>query len=343
MPYVTRRTESFGVSIPEEIYHLIELKEMRKKYGWQIAWFAIAILLFWVLLSVWMNFNPQIVFVYAIFAFLIGSFFIYLRFHSRMKILKAKEKWQDAKTETIAVDIGFHQKKIVISHWWYLIPFAVSFATLILSLVFYSHFPAKIPMHMNASGQVDRWESKSYRAVLFLPLLQLYFSALFLFINGVITKSKQQIDSSDPERSAAQSMRFRRKWSIFNLFTGLALVCMFSFMQLSNLVAFSSTLMIAIPFIVTAGIIIYAVVLSFTTGQGGSRIKLRGNKNDQTINRDDDRFWKVGLFYFNPKDPSIWVEKRFGVGWTVNFGHPLGWGFLIGIILIVILLSIFAQ
>lgn len=40
---------------------------------------------------------------------------------------------------------------------------------------------------------------------------------------------------------------------------------------------------------------------------------------------DDDRYWKAGGVYFNPDDPTILVPKRFGIGWTFNFAHPIAW------------------
>ena len=36
--------------------------------------------------------------------------------------------------------------------------------------------------------------------------------------------------------------------------------------------------------------------------------------------RERDACWKWGVFYFNPDDPSILVEKRSGLGYTLNFG-----------------------
>jgi uncharacterized membrane protein len=93
---------------------------------------------------------------------------------------------------------------------------------------------------------------------------------------------------------------------------------------------------------VVGGIVAAAVILSFTTGQGGSRVKTSSQADNRRINRDDDRHWKLGQFYYNPNDPAIWVEKRFGIGWTVNFAHPLGWGSLLGVLVIILLLSIFA-
>ncbi|MGH8298082.1 MAG: DUF5808 domain-containing protein [Steroidobacteraceae bacterium] len=33
-------------------------------------------------------------------------------------------------------------------------------------------------------------------------------------------------------------------------------------------------------------------------------------------------------------DPSFLVEKRFGVGYSFNFGHPLAWGLIAVIVAI---------
>src|SRR5579863_6304983 len=56
--------------------------------------------------------------------------------------------------------------------------------------------------------------------------------------------------------------------------------------------------------------------------------------------RDDDRYWYGGFFYNNPDDPAIFVPKRYGLGWTVNFGHPLGKWVLIGSLLLPLALVI---
>lgn len=41
--------------------------------------------------------------------------------------------------------------------------------------------------------------------------------------------------------------------------------------------------------------------------------------------RSPDSTWKLGLIYFNPQDSAVWVEKRFGVGYTLNFARPTAW------------------
>jgi uncharacterized membrane protein len=35
------------------------------------------------------------------------------------------------------------------------------------------------------------------------------------------------------------------------------------------------------------------------------------------------------MIYVNPEDPRIWVPKRVGLGWTLNFAHRLSWVMLI--------------
>ena len=53
--------------------------------------------------------------------------------------------------------------------------------------------------------------------------------------------------------------------------------------------------------------------------------------------RDDDRYWYAGFFYNNPDDPALFVPKRFGLGWTMNFGHPQAKLVLIGMLVLVLL------
>ncbi len=54
--------------------------------------------------------------------------------------------------------------------------------------------------------------------------------------------------------------------------------------------------------------------------------------------RDDDRYWYGGLFYNNPDDPAMFVPRRFGFGWTLNFGHPRAKLFLITLLVLVLVL-----
>jgi uncharacterized membrane protein len=76
--------------------------------------------------------------------------------------------------------------------------------------------------------------------------------------------------------------------------------------------------------------VLVAIVMLARLGQGGSRMPAR----DQTRipsssvpvgDRTPDRYWKLGVFYFNRNDSAVLVEKRFGLGYSLNFARPTAW------------------
>lgn len=64
-----------------------------------------------------------------------------------------------------------------------------------------------------------------------------------------------------------------------------------------------------------------------------------GQGDGSMIDRLDERNWYLGVFYYNPDDPAAFVPKRFGLGWTINFGHP-GGKVIAGLMIVMILLPI---
>lgn len=57
---------------------------------------------------------------------------------------------------------------------------------------------------------------------------------------------------------------------------------------------------------------------------------------------DGDEHYVWGLFYVNAKDERIWIPKRIGIGWTLNFGRPAGW-LMLALLLSPILLLLLAR
>ncbi len=50
-----------------------------------------------------------------------------------------------------------------------------------------------------------------------------------------------------------------------------------------------------------------------------------------------------GLFYSKTNDVRLWVPKRYGVGWTVNFAHPLAWPTMLLLVGVPIALAIVSS
>ena len=38
--------------------------------------------------------------------------------------------------------------------------------------------------------------------------------------------------------------------------------------------------------------------------------------------------WRYGVFYYDSSNPKVWVPKRFGLGWTLNFAHSESYALL---------------
>ena len=47
----------------------------------------------------------------------------------------------------------------------------------------------------------------------------------------------------------------------------------------------------------------------------------------------EDPRWN-GPFYTDPRNPALFVRKRYGFGWTINLGHPWGRPLLVALFLI---------
>jgi uncharacterized membrane protein len=87
------------------------------------------------------------------------------------------------------------------------------------------------------------------------------------------------------------------------------------------------------------GLLIAVVLVLFWHPQRSrTKTSTRADRGStDAVFRDDDRYWYGGFFYNNPDDPAVFVPKRFGLGWTMNFGHPQAKLVLIGMLLLVLL------
>lgn len=347
IPYWTRKTISFGVSIPEEIYHQKKLVNMRKRYTRVTGLISLIFLVIFLLISL-ININHPLlvsnVLSVLIFVYIVVSFLVFYSFYRKMRVIKQGADWQRGKSQHVVVSTSFRNQKLTHSNKWFLLSFVIVLVTLLVPLSMYSDIPNKIATHYDFAGNVTNWSEKSYHLILMIPAMQMYLTLLFLFLNTMIRRSKQTINAERPEVSLQQNMIFRRRWSTYIIFMSLAMNVMFAAIQFSFIYKAFLHLAIILSLGVSIVVVIWAVVLAAITGQGGSRLNVSGSStsslSSKTMNRDDDDNWKAGQFYFNRKDPALFVEKRFGVGWTINLARPLAWIIFILIIALAIVIPI---
>jgi uncharacterized membrane protein len=94
--------------------------------------------------------------------------------------------------------------------------------------------------------------------------------------------------------------------------------------------------------LVVCGVLIVAFLVLFLPFPGSRTKASTPVERPETdiIYRDDDRYWYGGIFYNNPDDPAVFVPRRFGFGWTINFGNPAGRLFMIAILLMALVFGV---
>lgn len=211
--------------------------------------------------------------------------------------------------------------------WLYLAPALVLLAlTLAIAIASYRALPALIPVHFNLLGQPTRYAAKSWASALLPVWLELLVTGLITAASWFSWRSPRQINPSQPAASLRRSWQFRARMVrlILLLATAVDLMLFISGLSMWHILQAGPSLRIALVLIplVAAAIL---VVSSYRMGQEGVRMAAPREAPTGLVARDDDRLWKGGMLYFNPQDPAILVPKRFGIGWTLNFGHWLAW------------------
>ncbi len=79
--------------------------------------------------------------------------------------------------------------------------------------------------------------------------------------------------------------------------------------------------------VILAGVLVYTVIIMIIVAIGAvnqKAIEKRYARDTELELLDDDDYWVFGMFYNNPNDTRLNVEKRFGYGGTINIAHPAG-------------------
>jgi uncharacterized membrane protein len=155
--------------------------------------------------------------------------------------------------------------------------------------------PDPVPTHFNALGQANGWTPKAGLAlVVFLPPAILWG---ILFLIGLVAA---MLPPGPRSLGAAPVLPLRGLLGLGMclLMGGCLLVPLQGMTALfSGLLAFFVCMALGIVFLVRE------VWNAARRVPGGQHIK-------------------AGLFYVNPQDPRLWVEKPVGYGWTLNFARP---------------------
>ncbi|MEK3768903.1 DUF1648 domain-containing protein [Paenibacillus sp. FSL R5-0887] len=337
MPYLTRETISFGVTVSPVQFHSEPLRQMRKSYARISATVHTILFMVCILCLIYGDEHSKqqswIIVTYSL-AMVVISLVINISYHFKMKSLLPMLPIA-LEPSIMAVDTGFRKRNIGLSNNWFLIHVLITVVSIVTVLRNYDLIPDQIPIHYNSSWNVDRYAAKSFSSVFMPTIMQVFITLLFIFENWSIRRVKQQVQPNDPNRSIRQDAAYRRTWSYFMLTASFLIVILFSVVQLNMISLLNMSFAIPIILIIIVLVILYALALTFWAGQGESRLERSADSSNVRPVHDDDK-WRLGMIYFNRKDPNLIVKKRLGVGWGLNFGHPVSWLFWLGIIVLLV-------
>ena len=186
----------------------------------------------------------------------------------------------------------------------------------------YQRLPDRIPTHFGLSGVPDAWSPKALGTVLVLPVLALASGVIQGSLALFIVTAKLPVHGLGD----TDQQRLRRLAANYLCILGSLMVSMLTVGTVSSIrVALGEADRLDPLFLaLLAAFVLYA----FAGAIHLVRVQIQSSRDriqsTQTAPELEERHWRWKLFYFNPRDPAILVEKRFGIGWTINFGNPLG-------------------
>ncbi len=346
MPYVTPRSIQFGVRIPRERESDPAIASVRRGFHTRLAIGSVFLFIILIIL-------PAIYAVYflsllSLLGELVFAFLIYFMSFRKLRKIKDSGKWYGiAEVAVTAVYETEPAKSGTLSAILAILPsIAVIAATIYVGISVYPSLPAQIPTHFGANGTANQFSAKSIGSVFLLVFVQIAMTVMMALIGYAIYRTRQEIDVSRPITTSDQQERFRLytrdSLYLFNAMTNLTM--MFAAMDTWQILPKGFSIEFLITPVLAGSLVLVVVLMSI--GQMGSRLDVPGEATEDTgkINRNDDKYWIAGSIYYNRNDPSILVGKRFGVGWTFNFAHPITWvvlGALVSLPFIIVLLALF--
>lgn len=197
-------------------------------------------------------------------------------------------------------------------------PFVILLATGIWLHLHWNMIPERFPSHWGVDGRPNGWTMRTPLGVYYPLLMSLILLAGMAAIAAGIHRSARGGQAAAPG-SAIHG--FSHRVCLFVLGVEYFLASMFS---LAALIPFTGPT----PLVV-ATLVMFPVLLILIGWLNKGRILAEDTSaspattllGDGTL----DERWKLGVFYYNPDDAALFVERRFGVGYTVNLGHASAW------------------
>ena len=197
----------------------------------------------------------------------------------------------------------------------------------------WSAIPDPVPVHWNDSMEADNWSDKSIGSVFFSSFVALALLVLFAIICSFIAHSEV---SPRSERNIKARVRNEANLALTN--TGMGVLTLFisagmAFMQVTGPIPhyqrFNSAAIITMLILAIGGSIGLVVFILYKQSRLSEQLRGIHFADEDKESPDNDHLYKWGVMYYNPDDPAVLVDKRFGTGMSFNYARWQAKAFLV--------------
>lgn len=344
MAYFTQslsgKRQFYGVSLNSDYFKKKEFKSLDEKFKilLTIGFFVFTLI---TLIIIYM-FNAYITSsIVPILGFIMYQFIVFVYIHNQVKALKKElsleiKDLELEKTKMILDTDFLNQKNKIVKKYSILcaIPLVITLLVCIYTASKYNSMPDIIPTHWGISGEPDAYSQKSFSTVFGVIFMSILAGLIIYFSSILSLKARAKLNTDNVNESKKLHLDYLNKMSITFLLLNLSIALLF----IESLIAMvnSSNLNLFTMIFATTLLIVSSIYQVYLYYKSPSK-----SKNAVYSIDDNDDNWLFGSIYNNPNDPSLFVQKRFGVGWTVNIGTTKGkLIFLSPFVLIIVVLVI---
>lgn len=322
-PYLSMHGIFFGVRLEPRHKKNETIRHITRSYLFKCtgAFILLLIITLWYMLS--SSNENQVAFAMILSSFiLIGLCFVFfVMAYNQIKVFAhTLEMPLDEPTRTV-VDTDFMKEKNKFRKYFrklYLIPLILTVVSILYSFLNYSALPEMLPTHWNLLGEADNWQIKSPLNLAMQSLMQLLLFGILYYVSDQLFTTRGKLDATHYEASKKAFINYLKGMG-YSLY-----VITFSI----NLTFILTTFSMVKGTSLGMGLIFLGLILPLAASVYLLMAWFRYRKNTASHTsyspENKESHWIWGSFYYNPNDPSLFVEKRYGIGWTINLGTLAG-------------------
>lgn len=317
LPAITGPTVPFGVRVPPDRAGDPTIARQTRRYRWRMV--VSGIVTAGAGIAAYSVTGATVLLPLSVLLLLGAWYGCFFLAHHEIRAAKAAGGWFEGLRQGASVDTRLRTDPPRFPWLWLAPALIVTVATVVIGIVLYPSMPETLAVHYRATGVPDRLAAKSVGTAFSLVFVQVGITALLAgAAAAIVFRSRADLDPAHPAASA----RWHRRYVSLGAKALLGLVAMIDLGMLgSSLLMWTGTVTSWAPLVVVvpilAGVIVAIVVLA-----RHNREQEPSEEGTGLVHRDDDKYWRGGLFYVNREDHALWVPRRFGLGWTLNFGTP---------------------